>query len=106
MPTASSTTGMAKTAILRLQVASFDTRTSTYSLRRIMRRGSCSFGRGRQTVIAELLAKRGFQDFPGRRVGNLVHENHVVGRPPFGDLAAQEFEHLGFAELLVLFQHD
>jgi hypothetical protein len=38
-----------------------------------------------QKVVAEPLAQRKFGDFSGRRGGQFVHEDNIVGHPPFGD---------------------
>ena len=48
----------------------------------------------RQAIVAKGLAQRRLLDLAGRRVRDLVDEDHVVRQPPFGDLRPDEVEHL------------
>ena len=43
-------------------------------------------------AAAELLAQLGLQELAGRGMRQRVHEDHVVGHPPFGDARRQEVE--------------
>src|SRR5690349_11905772 len=45
-------------------------------------------------VVLHLLAQRELGELAGRRVRQLLHEHHVVGLPPLGDLAVVELEQL------------
>ncbi len=48
----------------------------------------------RQLVALELLAQLGLQDLAGAPCGISSTNDDVVGHPPFGDLAVEEFEQL------------
>src|SRR5215831_14346811 len=67
-----------------------------------------SLGRhiARQVVVLEALAQHGLLDLPSGGVGNLVDEDHVVRKPPLGNLALYELENLALGRRLILFEHD
>src|SRR5262249_51103686 len=56
--------------------------------------------RVREAVSLELLAQRSLEDLAGRRMRNAFDESHIVGHPPFGDLAFHEFQDLLARRLL------
>src|SRR5688572_13459005 len=58
-----------------------------------------------KTVILELLAQRELGELAGRSVRQLGHEHHVVGHPPFRDLAFVEAQQLVFRDVLAGLLH-
>src|SRR5512145_150640 len=53
-----------------------------------------------KAVVLELLPQRKLRELAGRGVRQLVHEDHVIGHPPLGDLALVEPQELLLGHLL------
>src|SRR5258707_3438721 len=62
--------------------------------------------RRRQLVVLEVLAQAGLEDLAGGAVRDRFDELHVVGHPPFGDLALQERENIVLGDAAVGPAHD
>src|SRR5690349_499117 len=56
-------------------------------------------------VVLHLLAQRELGELAGRGVRQLLHEHHVVGRPPLGDLALVELDQLVARDLAARLLH-
>src|SRR5262249_22910682 len=60
----------------------------------------------RQYEILEPLAQHGLLNLAGRRMRDLVDENHLVRHPPAGNFALHEFQDVISSGRLVLFEND